>query len=114
MGGGPRTHFPRFTATSPPTLPTPPTAQLIYNGDQDLCIPYVQDELWTAAAGYAPSAPWHPWTVAGEVAGYVTEFAVPGKRFAFVTVKRAGHEVPMYQPARALAMMQRFVAGAAL
>jgi len=44
----------------------------------------------------------------------VTEFAPPAGRFAFATVKRAGHEVPMYQPERALAMLQRFVAGAPL
>lgn len=46
----------------------------------------------------------------GEVAGYVTEYASP-VRFAFVTVKRAGHMVPQYQPMRALAMMQRFTGG---
>lgn len=45
-----------------------------------------------------------------QVAGYVTEYSAP-VRFTFATVKRAGHEVPMYQPLRALAMMQRFIAG---
>ena len=30
------------------------------------------------------------------------------------TVKRAGHEVPMYQPERARAMLERFIAGAPL
>lgn len=72
----------------------------------------VQDAEWTSDIGYptTPTGGWRPWMVDGEVAGYVTEFAAPG-RFAFASVKRAGHEVPMYQPARALAMMQRFISG---
>lgn len=61
--------------------------------------------------GFAVKSAWRPWLLDNEVAGYVTEFASP-VRFAFVTVKRAGHEVPTYQPERALAMLQRFVAGA--
>lgn len=84
-------------------------AVLIYNGDQDECIPYIQDQLWTANMGYPVKSDWHPWIVDNQVAGYVTEFYAP-IRFAFVTVKRAGHEVPMYQPERAIAMVQRFIA----
>lgn len=86
---------------------------LIYNGDQDECIPYLQDVAWTARMGYDTKAAWAPWFVNQEVAGYVTEFDAP-RRFTFATVKRAGHEVPMYQPERALAMLQRFVAGQSL
>jgi serine carboxypeptidase-like clade 2 len=63
--------------------------------------------------GLAVKEAWRPWLVDDEVGGYVIEYSAPG-RFTFVTVKRAGHEVPMYQPARALAMLQRFVAGQAL
>lgn len=85
-------------------------AVAIYNGDQDECIPYIQYAEWTAGMGYAVAQAWRPWFVEDEVAGYVTEFAAP-VRFAFITVKRAGHEVPMYQPERALAMLQRFVGG---
>ena len=60
--------------------------------------------------GYAARQQWRPWFVENEVAGYVTEFASP-VRFTFLTVKRAGHEVPTYQPERAQAMLQRVVAG---
>jgi hypothetical protein len=84
---------------------------LIFNGDQDECIPYQHDEDWTVGMGSAVRDAWRPWTLDEQVAGYVTEFAPPAGRFAFATVKRAGHEVPMYQPARGLALMQRFVAG---
>ena len=85
-------------------------AVLIYNGDQDECIPYLQDQEWTRAMGYAVKEEWRPWLLDEQVAGYVVEFVAP-VRFTFITVKRAGHEVPMYQPERALAMLQRFVAG---
>ena len=60
--------------------------------------------------GFAVKAPWRPWFVDQQVAGYVTEFDAP-VRFAFVTVKQAGHTVPASQPARALAMMSRFISG---
>jgi carboxypeptidase C (cathepsin A) len=91
-------------------------AVLIFNGDQDECIPYIQDEAWTLAMGFAVKEEWRPWLLDEQVAGYVREFSAPaaGGRFAFATVKRAGHEVPMYQPARALAMLERFIAGAPL
>ena len=88
---------------------------LVFNGDQDVCIPYLQDAQWTRDMGLPVRREWRPWLVAGQVAGYVTEFAAgAARRFAFATVKQAGHEVPMYQGARALAMVQRFVAGAEL
>jgi len=85
-------------------------AVLIYSGDQDECIPYLQDEEWTARMGFAVKSPWRPWFLDQQVAGYVTEFDAP-VRFAFVTVKQAGHTVPASQPARALAMMSRFISG---
>jgi len=89
---------------------------LIFNGDQDECIPYIQDEAWTNAMGHPIKDEWRPWLLDEQVAGYVREFqpAAAGGRFTFATVKRAGHEVPMYQPERALAMVERFVAGAPL
>lgn len=88
-------------------------AVLIYNGDQDECIPYIQDEAWTLQMGLAVKEEWRPWLLDEQVAGYVREFSAPaaGGRFTFVTVKRAGHEVPMYQPDRARAMLERFIAG---
>lgn len=87
-----------------------PLHVLIFNGDQDECIPYIQDVSWTASMGYPVSDGWRPWVVDGQVAGYVTEYSSPG-RFAFASVKRAGHEVPTYQPVRALEMVRRFISG---
>lgn len=89
---------------------------LIYNGDQDECIPYQHDETWTRGMGFAVRDEWRPWLLNEQVAGYVTEFEAPvtSGRFAFATVKRAGHEVPMYQPDRARALLERFITGVPL
>jgi serine carboxypeptidase-like clade 1 len=85
---------------------------LVYNGDNDECIPYGHDEKWTSDMGYPVKEPWRPWLLDNQVAGYVTEFGgTGGGRFTFATVKMAGHEVPFYQPARALALFERFIAG---
>ena len=85
-------------------------AVLIYNGDNDECIPYLQDEAWTRGMNFAVKAPWRPWFVDQQVAGYVTEYDAP-VRFTFATVKEAGHTVPASQPERALAMLMRFISG---
>lgn len=96
-----------LTLSCPHPIVTPPHSSPTA---QDECIPYAQDEAWTASMGYAVKAAWTPWALDNEVAGYVTEFAAP-VRFTFATVKRAGHEVPTYQPMRAQAMVSRWIAG---
>jgi len=82
---------------------------LIYNGDVDCCVPYLDNEHWTEGLGYPTTSPWHPWSVNGQVAGYATNYDANG--FAFVTVKGAGHMVPETKPENALAMFQMFLAG---
>jgi carboxypeptidase C (cathepsin A) len=61
---------------------------LVYNGDQDVCIPYVQDEAWTTALAakmaLEPRGSWRPWLVGGQVAGYETRW---GDHLTFATVK---------------------------
>ncbi|CAN0062385.1 unnamed protein product, partial [Hapterophycus canaliculatus] len=44
-----------------------------------------------------------------KVAGYQTRFQ--GVKLAFVTVHTAGHEVPAYQPARALKLLGKYLDG---
>lgn len=100
---------------------------LIYNGDADLCVPYVGNEEWTtdmAAQGYAiEKKAWHPWYVNNASnyapAGYVTtydvldkKYNVSGDDFAFLTIRLAGHMVPQFQPKAALDFFTRFLAGA--
>eukprot|EP00041_Stephanoeca_diplocostata_P006099 m.75550 g.75550 ORF g.75550 m.75550 type:complete len:501 (+) comp16176_c0_seq1:50-1552(+) len=81
---------------------------LIYNGDQDNCIPYTQDQSWTAGMNVKEVGAWRPWMVEQQVGGYVVEY---DKNFTFTTIKGAGHLCPRYQPARSLAMFERFIRG---
>jgi hypothetical protein len=53
-------------------------------------------------------AMWRPYSVSGQQAGYVTRFE---DNLAFATVHSAGHEVPGYQPRRALALYNMFLNG---
>lgn len=49
-----------------------------------------------------------------QTAGYLTEFDLGednNSTFNFVTVHGAGHEVPSYKPAEALALFQSFFSG---
>eukprot|EP00937_MAST-01D_sp_MAST-1D-sp2_P003484 g3484.t1 len=88
---------------------------LIYNGDQDVCIPYSQDEEWTVdiaeRVGLESDVEWRPWVVAQQVAGYERRW---GRNLTFATVKGAGHMVPATQGQRALAMLTRFLGGTPL
>ena len=109
----------RYTRTYPNLLLEMPKIieqfrVLIYSGDFDAQIPHTGTEEWTRGLGYNESAPWHPWYVGAEgassVAGYAVEYDVPTE-FTFLTVKAAGHMVPTFKPAEALAMVTRFVRG---
>jgi serine carboxypeptidase-like clade 2 len=52
---------------------------------------------------------------AGEVGGYVVQYKGKEKgSLSLVTVRGAGHEVPSYQPKRALVLVQGFLAGKTL
>ncbi|KAJ9447395.1 Serine carboxypeptidase-like 40 [Diplonema papillatum] len=89
---------------------------LIYNGDADICVPYVGNEEWTtkmAADGHmTKTQAWHPWYASSGIpAGYATNYnvtGVPGKTFTFITIRLAGHMVPTFQPGPALAFITRF------
>ena len=62
---------------------------------------------------YAEKESFRPWLLSnGQVAGYVTEYDV-GTRFAYVTIKGAGHMVPTFRPKEAQVMIQRFLNGSA-
>merc|ERR1711957_772372 len=90
---------------------------VIYNGDFDLCVPWSQNAEWTSMLAreqkYERKERWAPWPNALLPSGYVTEYVTPyGTNFTFLTVKAAGHMVPMYQPQRAFDFFQSFLKGA--
>lgn len=49
---------------------------------------------------------WQPWQAYGRTAGFVTTLSPV---LAFATVHDAGHEVPAYQPAAGLVLLQKFL-----
>ena len=59
--------------------------------------------------------PWRPWFTAATPsmpAGYVTTYNVTGgaQPLTFLTIRLAGHMVPMFQPEPALTFFERFLA----
>ena len=83
----------------------------IFSGDDDSICGGVGTQSWLWDMGYDVKAPWAPWADAdGQLGGYATRFAPPGgAAFSYVTVHSAGHEVPAYEPSRALHVLRRFL-----
>jgi carboxypeptidase C (cathepsin A) len=80
---------------------------LIFNGDVDAAVTYLDNEEWISKLGFPIKEAWRPWMVNDQVAGYVTSYDI--NNFKFVTVKGAGHMVPQFQPVTAYAMFERFL-----
>ena len=85
---------------------------LIYAGDQDYICNWLGNHAWVNALPWPHKAEFNAavptnWTVAGEAAGTRQHAA----NFTFLRVYDAGHMVPRDQPARALAMVNAFLAG---
>jgi carboxypeptidase C (cathepsin A) len=93
-------------------LQAPDLKLLIYSGDADSVCATVGSQDWVfrvaEGAGLSIETLFAPWFVGGQKAGYITRFT---DRFSFMTVHTAGHEVPAYQPARALSLFQGGVEG---
>jgi cathepsin A (carboxypeptidase C)/serine carboxypeptidase-like clade 2 len=54
------------------------------------------------------------WTYNDQLAGYSTKFNVDNgssNKLTFLTVHKAGHEVPTYVPAEALDLLDKFLNG---
>ncbi|KAL3538893.1 hypothetical protein ACH5RR_002259 [Cinchona calisaya] len=79
----------------------------IYSGDTDGRVPVTTTRYGINKLGLSVKTPWYPWYNEGEVGGYVVEY----QNLTFVTIRGAGHFVPSYQPARALAFFSSFLDG---
>lgn len=90
---------------------------LVYSGDDDAVCGTIGTQEWIWGLGYTPRSKadtWASWTYDDQVAGYSTKFTVDtGKDNAltFLTVHKAGHEVPTYVPAQALDLFQKYLTG---
>lgn len=78
------------------------------SGDIDGRVPVTSTKNSLKKMKVTPKSEWHPWFLDGEVGGYTQKFE---RNLTFATVRGAGHQVPSYQPARALSLLLHFVAG---
>ncbi|CAJ2655144.1 unnamed protein product [Trifolium pratense] len=83
----------------------------IFSGDTDGRVPVTSTKYSIKKLNLPVKNNWHPWLSNGEVGGY-TEVYKGGLTFA--TVRQAGHQVPSYQPARALTLIKHFLDGTPL
>jgi len=79
---------------------------LVYAGDVDAIVPYSGSLAWITDLKMNIQNPWRPWYDSNrQVGGYVTVY----DSLTFTTVRGAGHQVPTFQPDRALIMFSNFL-----
>ena len=84
---------------------------LVFSGDDDAVCSTLgtQDWIWDIDGLGNPSLEWSEYSVDGQASGYISSW--PLKKFAFLTVHGAGHEVPAYMPKVALDMWEKYLQG---
>nr|XP_054920720.1 serine carboxypeptidase ctsa-4.1-like isoform X3 [Dermacentor andersoni] len=79
---------------------------LVYHGDVDMACPFLGGDWFVRSLGYEPTSQYRMWHAGSVIAGFVQTFA---KDITFVTVKGAGHMVPMDKPEESLQMISNFL-----
>ncbi|CAH9104278.1 unnamed protein product [Cuscuta europaea] len=79
----------------------------IYSGDADGNVPVLGTRYWIEALKLPLKSIWRPWFHKNQVTGWIVEY----KGLTFMTVKGAGHLVPLYKPSEALALVHSFLSG---
>ncbi|PWA44485.1 Peptidase S10, serine carboxypeptidase [Artemisia annua] len=79
----------------------------IYSGDIDGRVPVTSSRYSVNKMKLPIETAWRPWYYNKEVGGYVVGY----RGVVLTTVRGAGHEVPSYQPGRALLMISSFLQG---
>ncbi|XP_062163855.1 serine carboxypeptidase-like 34 isoform X2 [Alnus glutinosa] len=77
----------------------------IYSGDTDGRLPVTSTRYTLRKLGLKITEDWTPWYSDQQVAGWTTVY----EGLNFVTVRGAGHKVPMFAPKRALQLVQHFL-----
>uniref|UniRef100_A0A2N9J656 Carboxypeptidase n=1 Tax=Fagus sylvatica TaxID=28930 RepID=A0A2N9J656_FAGSY len=83
----------------------------IFSGDIDGRVPVTSTKYSLSVMKLPVKTAWYPWFVNGEVGGYAEVYH---GNLTFATVREAGHQVPSYQPARALSLIKHFLDGTPL
>eukprot|EP00249_Psilotum_nudum_P004020 c17541_g2_i1 orf=316-1773(-) len=82
----------------------------VYSGDTDGRVPVTATRYSLNALQLSIKAAWRPWFHHHQVGGWTQEF----EGLVFLTVRGAGHMVPLFQPSRAQAVFRSFLCGTPL
>ncbi|KAH0894872.1 hypothetical protein HID58_057301 [Brassica napus] len=82
----------------------------VFSGDADAVVPVTATRYSIDALNLRPLSPYGPWYIDGQVGGWTQQYA----GLNFVTVRGAGHEVPLHRPKEALALFKAFISGTPL
>ncbi|RCV12021.1 hypothetical protein SEVIR_2G243900v4 [Setaria viridis] len=80
----------------------------LYSGDFDAICPLTATRYSIIDLDLSVMEPWRPWTTNKEVGGYVQQYT---GGLVLVSVRGAGHQVPYFQPERALILVSSFLKG---
>ncbi|AES69761.1 putative carboxypeptidase D [Medicago truncatula] len=83
----------------------------IFSGDIDGRVPVTGTKYSLKKMKLPIETTWYPWFIKGEIGGYAEVYK---GGLTFATVREAGHQVPSYQPARALSLIMHFLNGTPL
>nr|CAB3457277.1 unnamed protein product [Digitaria exilis] len=78
-------------------------------GDFDAVCPLTATRYSIMDLELSVMEPWRPWTASKEVGGYVQRYT---GGLVLISVRGAGHQVPYFQPERALVLVSSFLKGA--
>ncbi|XP_010279512.1 PREDICTED: serine carboxypeptidase-like 40 isoform X2 [Nelumbo nucifera] len=81
---------------------------LVFSGDVDGRVPVTSTRYSLNKLQLQVNTSWYPWYTKREVGGYTVVYK---GGLTFATVRGAGHEVPSYQPLRALTLVNYFLHG---
>ncbi|VAI25039.1 unnamed protein product [Triticum turgidum subsp. durum] len=77
---------------------------MIYSGDHDCSLSYVDTQAWIRRLNLPITDRWRTWHVDNQIVGYTRSFS---NNLTYATIKGAGHTAPEYMPRECLAMMDR-------
>ncbi|KQK07419.1 serine carboxypeptidase 2 [Brachypodium distachyon] len=79
----------------------------VFSGDTDAVVPLTATRYSIDALDLPTTIGWYPWSDSKEVGGWSQVY----KGLTLVTIRGAGHEVPLHRPRQALIMFQNFLRG---
>ncbi|KAM7477114.1 hypothetical protein LguiB_024357 [Lonicera macranthoides] len=82
----------------------------IFSGDSDAIVPVTSTRYSIDALKLPTVSPWRAWYDEGQVGGRTQEY----EGLTFVTIRGAGHEVPLHRPKLALKLFKAFLAGTSM